>query len=203
MVDRGRWLFCFKVPLLRSYKSDAKPTCGHLIHCVRPVGSRSFKIAIEAKRADTSQRRSPQPKGQKNATPKIVIIADAAAKITEVISGTQRGRKKWAVHNRAIRKKMADSPRHHGSSLLIPASPEVTTAAIQPMITSATTATAIRPEATRKCRYPFSSYRSSRCSHRPDRASIPLFIPITVRSQRAAPKASLDGYWLNIQRRSR
>ena len=22
-VDRGRWLFCFKVPLLRSYKSDA------------------------------------------------------------------------------------------------------------------------------------------------------------------------------------
>jgi len=86
-------------------------------------------MAIEAKRADTSQRRSPQPKGRKNATPKPVIIADAAAKITEVISGTRRGRKKWAVHNRAIRKKMADSPRHHGSNLAIPVSSEVTTAA--------------------------------------------------------------------------
>ena len=90
-------------------------------------------MAIEAKRADTSQRRSPQPKDRKNATPKPVIIADAAAKTTEVVNAIRRGRKKWAVHSKAIRKKMADSSRHHGSSLLIPASPEVTTAATQPI----------------------------------------------------------------------
>ena len=126
------------------------PTCGHVIHCVRPVGSRSFKMAIEAKRADTSQRRSPQPKDRKNATPKPVIIADAAAKTTEAVNGIRRGRKKWAVHSKAIRKKMADSPRHHGYSLVIAAADEVTSADIQPMITSAATATAIRPEATRE-----------------------------------------------------
>jgi len=107
-------------------------------------------MAIEAKRADTNQRRSPQPKGRKNATLKPVIIADTAAKITEAVKGIRRGRKKWAVHSKAIRKKKADSPRHHGSSLLIPVSSEVATAAIQPMITSATTATDIRPETTRE-----------------------------------------------------
>ena len=63
---------------------------GIVVYRVRPLGSRSFKMAIEAKRADTGQRRSPQPKGRKNATPKPVIIADAAAKITEVISGTRQ-----------------------------------------------------------------------------------------------------------------
>jgi len=107
-------------------------------------------MAIEAKRADTIQRRSPQPKGRKNGTPKPVIIADAAAKIIEVVNGIRRGRKKWAVHSKAIRKKMADSPRHHGSNLAIPVSSEVATAATQPMTINATTVTAIRPEATRE-----------------------------------------------------
>jgi len=93
-------------------------------------------MAIEAKRADTGQRRSPQPKDRKNATPKPVIIADTAAKITEAVKGIRRGRKKWAVHSKAIRKKMADSTRHHGSSLAIPVSSAV--------------ATVIRPEATRE-----------------------------------------------------
>jgi len=152
-------------------------------------------MAIEAKRADTSQRRSPQPKGRKNATPKPVIIADAAAKITEVVNGIRRGRKKWAVHSKAIRKKMADSPRHHGSNLAIPVSSEVATAATQPMITSATTVTAIRPEATRDMSLSFFVISVIKVLPSPGQSFYPTVYTYHGRSQRAALKASSDGYW--------
>ena len=180
------------------------PTCKHVVHCVRPVGSRSFKMAIEAKKADTNQRRSPQPKGRKNATPKPVIIADAAAKITEVVNAIRRGRKKWAVHSKAIRKKMADSPRHYGSNLLIPVSPEGITAATQPMITSATTATAIRPEATREMSLSFFFISVIKVLPSPRAGILSYCLHLSwLESIGWQPNVALTDIGLNIQRRSR